>query len=230
MSDRVSGYWYFVIVLAVFFCVVLGSITTCNCRESLDYKMAEKFVKKTLGRKVQCEVAGVKDFVYPVYLFKFGKREVYFSHDYISKDQEAAKADLKKIYEILERYPAISRAKISYRVGEIYRFLWVGDFYLKVGEGWKKFAEDTPGGLAKTIKQCGLRLQVGDGLKRLKTFAEGRGYGVVVKGRGVEVKLKEKEVASFLNKLARHNIKYSEISIDKPTLEDYFLAQSREER
>lgn len=89
----------------------------------------------------------------------------------------------------------------------------------------KIFAEDTPDELAKTIKNCTLRLRVGDGLKRLKTFAERKGFEVRVKGREAEVVLKEKEVAGFLNKLARHNIKYSEISIDKPTLEDYFLAQ-----
>lgn len=94
----------------------------------------------------------------------------------------------------------------------------------------KIFAEDTPDGLAKTIKKCSLRLMVGDGLKRLKAFAEGRGYKVIVKGREAEVELKEEEVASFLNKLAKHSIRYSEISIDKPTLEDYFLTQSKEDK
>ena len=92
----------------------------------------------------------------------------------------------------------------------------------------KVFAEDTPEGLAKTIDTCSLRLLVRDGLKRLKTFAEGRDYEAVVNGREATVKLKEEEVAEFLNKLAKHNIKYSEISIDKPTLEDYFLAFSKE--
>jgi len=93
----------------------------------------------------------------------------------------------------------------------------------------KIVAEDTPDGLAKTVKNCTLRLWVGDGLKRLKAFAQGRGYPVKVSGREAEVVIKEDEVAAFLNKLARHNIKYSKISIDKPTLEDYFIAQSGRE-
>jgi len=92
----------------------------------------------------------------------------------------------------------------------------------------KVFAEDTPEGLTKTIKNCTLRLKVGDGLKRLKAFAEGRDYKIEVEGREAVIQLKEKEVAMFLSKLAKHNIKYSEISIDKPTLEDYFLTQSKE--
>lgn len=92
----------------------------------------------------------------------------------------------------------------------------------------KVFAEDTPEGLTKSIKHCDLGLKVGDGLKRLKAFAEGRGFEVKVKGREARVRLKEEDVASFLNKLAKHSITYSEISIDKPTLEDYFILRSGE--
>jgi ABC-2 type transport system ATP-binding protein len=88
-------------------------------------------------------------------------------------------------------------------------------------------AEDTPDGLAKTIKNCTLRLWVGDGLKRLTVFAKGRGYQLKVREREAKIILKEEEVASFLNQLARHDIKYSEISIDKPSLEDYFLSQAQ---
>jgi len=94
----------------------------------------------------------------------------------------------------------------------------------------KVVAEDTPEGLAKTIKHCSLRLLVGDGLKRLKIFAEGRNYQIKVKEREAEIMIKEEEVASFLNKLAKHNIQYSEISIKKPTLEDYFLQMTEEEK
>ena len=73
----------------------------------------------------------------------------------------------------------------------------------------KIFAEDTPEGLARTIKTCTVRYKV--------------------EGKETEVKIKEEEIAAFLNKLAKHGIEYSEISIDKPSLEDYFLEQSRGE-
>jgi ABC-2 type transport system ATP-binding protein len=91
----------------------------------------------------------------------------------------------------------------------------------------KIYAEDTPDGLARTVENCTLRLWVGDGLKRLRAFAEARGYQVAVDGREAKVTLEEQGVASFLAKLAKHDISYSEVSIDKPTLEDYFLAQSK---
>jgi len=46
-----------------------------------------------------------------------------------------------------------------------------------------------------------------------------------VNGQETAVKIKEEEIASFLNDLAKREIKYEEISIDKPTLEDFFLSQ-----
>lgn len=72
----------------------------------------------------------------------------------------------------------------------------------------KIVAEDTPEGLAKSIKICTVRYKV-DGQEKT-------------------VKIKEEKIALFLNDLAKREIKYDEISIDKPTLEDYFLTQSKE--
>ncbi len=90
----------------------------------------------------------------------------------------------------------------------------------------KIFSEDTPEGLAKTIRNCTLRLWVGDGLKRLQAYACDRGYKVTVADREAVLVINEEEVAAFLALLAKQNIAYSKISIDKPTLEDYFLAVS----
>ncbi|MFH0943307.1 MAG: ABC transporter ATP-binding protein [Candidatus Beckwithbacteria bacterium] len=72
----------------------------------------------------------------------------------------------------------------------------------------KILAEDTPAGLARTIKECTVRYKVD--------------------GRETRVKIKEEEIASLLNDLAKRKIKYTEISIDKPSLEDYFLNWAKE--
>jgi len=69
----------------------------------------------------------------------------------------------------------------------------------------KIVAEDTPKGLARRIKTCVVKYKVN--------------------GQETAVKIKEEEIASFLNDLAKREIKYEEISIDKPTLEDFFLSQ-----
>ena len=42
----------------------------------------------------------------------------------------------------------------------------------------------------------------------------------------IVIAIDEQEIAGFLNQLASENIHYTQISIDKPTLEDYFLQMS----
>lgn len=69
----------------------------------------------------------------------------------------------------------------------------------------KIVAEDTPKGLAKRIKVCTLRYKI--------------------EGKETEVKIKEEEIAAYLNDLAKKAVRYDEISIEKPTLEDFFLSQ-----
>ena len=41
------------------------------------------------------------------------------------------------------------------------------------------------------------------------------------------VEIDERHVAEFLAALARLDVRYSEIALDKPTLEDYFLKLAR---
>ncbi len=87
-------------------------------------------------------------------------------------------------------------------------------------------AEDTPEGLAKKIKYTTLELLVGDGLKRTVAFAKAHQLDHEVEGRMIKIKIEEQGVAEFLAKLAEEKIAYSEISIEKPTLEDFFLEMS----
>ena len=83
-------------------------------------------------------------------------------------------------------------------------------------------AADTPEGLAKTATTARMRLLVQDGLKRIARYASEAQLKYAVDDREIEVELEEKNVAQFLVKLADEKISYSQISINKPTLEDYF--------
>lgn len=142
-----------------------------------------------------------------------------------SLDPEIADSVRKFLLKQQEKYK-VAMLFTSHNMAEVAE---VCDRVIFMRKG-KVFAEDTPEGLAKTIKNCVLRLKVGDGLKRLKVFAEGRKFAVTIVGREAAVELHEDKVAEFLNQLAQHDIKYSEISIDKPTLEDYFLAMAKEDK
>lgn len=91
----------------------------------------------------------------------------------------------------------------------------------------KLIVEDTPEGLAGSISSATVNLMVTDGLKRTLRFCREHGFKAQEEGRYVSVTLTEEDIVYFLSFLAEHEIKYKEISIDRPTLEDYFLQQMR---
>lgn len=87
---------------------------------------------------------------------------------------------------------------------------------------------DTPENLASSVSSAHMRLMVKDGLKRIERFANEHGMTSTIEGREIDIAIDEQQVAQFLNQLARENIEYTQITIAKPTLEDYFLNQARE--
>lgn len=88
----------------------------------------------------------------------------------------------------------------------------------------KIIAEDTPENLAKRIEFCRINLMIIDGQKRTLSWCKEQNLNATAAGRYVSVQLKEKEISSFLSKLADIRVEYEEISIDKPTLEDFFIS------
>lgn len=95
---------------------------------------------------------------------------------------------------------------------------------LKTG---KIIADDTPENLAKSIATSHIWLMVGDGLKRTAQYAESAGLKHTIQGRLIEIEIEEHKIAGLLTALAQKGVEYTNISIDKPTLEDYFLHISR---
>lgn len=96
--------------------------------------------------------------------------------------------------------------------------------FLKNG---KIVAEDTPEKLAQSVSLARMRLMVKDGLKRTARFAKEQGFASKIDGREIVINIEESLIAGFLACLADAKIEYSQISIDKPTLEDYFINQAR---
>lgn len=87
-------------------------------------------------------------------------------------------------------------------------------------------AEDTPEKLAASVSTAHMRLRVKDGLKRIERFANEHKLKSLIDGREIEIAIDEHAIASFLQQLAAEGIEYTQISISKPTLEDYFLSQA----
>jgi len=90
----------------------------------------------------------------------------------------------------------------------------------------KIIADDTPEKLASSVGISRVRLVVGDGLKRTIAYVTEQTLEYSIKERAIEIKIDEHKIANLLTGLAQAGVKYSEISIEKPSLEDYFLKVS----
>lgn len=91
----------------------------------------------------------------------------------------------------------------------------------------KILADDTPENLAKTIEISHIELLVKDGLKRTIEYCRANQFSYKLEGRYIIIDVKEKNIPDFLRKLMDKGVFYDEISIDKPTLEDYFLQMTK---
>ena len=87
----------------------------------------------------------------------------------------------------------------------------------------KIIADDKPENLAKSIESSRLELLVRDGLKRAIELCDKKSMLYKIEGRYIIVDVQEKIIPEFLRELMDKKVYYDEISIEKPTLEDYFL-------
>jgi ABC-2 type transport system ATP-binding protein len=94
----------------------------------------------------------------------------------------------------------------------------------------KIYAIDTPTGLAKRNTSCQLRLMVEDGLKRLVEVVEKHSYPFEVTERSITITLPEDKVGTFLSEMGAKGLKYTEIEILRPSLEDFFLSVSNQQK
>jgi ABC-2 type transport system ATP-binding protein len=96
--------------------------------------------------------------------------------------------------------------------------------FLKDG---KIIANDLPKNLALTVSSYRVRLNVSDGLKRTVALAQKKNFAYTVDHRTIEVTLAEEAVPSFLGEIGLAGICCTSITIQEPSLEDYFLHVAR---
>lgn len=89
-------------------------------------------------------------------------------------------------------------------------------------------AEDTPEGLTKKHKHTYVNLMMRDGRKRTAAYCKRHRLPCVVSDRSVTIEIHEQHIAKLLTDLSALGADYTEISIDKPTLNDFFIEEARE--
>lgn len=84
-------------------------------------------------------------------------------------------------------------------------------------------ADDTPENLARSIRIAHVELRISDGAERATLYCSQQGLPYRMHQRSITIDVDEKRIPSLLRDLAEKNVLYDEISIEKPTLEDFFL-------
>lgn len=83
--------------------------------------------------------------------------------------------------------------------------------------------QDTPENLAKKLHHSQIELLIIKDAKQAENYFKENNFKYTVDRDRFVISLEEKHIAEFLQTLTTQNIKYEEININKPTLEDYFL-------
>lgn len=87
----------------------------------------------------------------------------------------------------------------------------------------KIIANDAPEFLAKSIQISHVTLHLSKEKEKFSAFCDKKKLAYKKSGKSFTVDINEQDIASFLQEITKSGIVYDEISIEKPTLEDYFL-------
>lgn len=85
-------------------------------------------------------------------------------------------------------------------------------------------ANNSPAQLASSVAVAHVHLVITHGLESAVTYATANNLPFKVYERSIELEIDEHAIAQFLTALAHAGVTYSQIFIDKPTLEDFFLS------
>jgi len=88
-------------------------------------------------------------------------------------------------------------------------------------------ADDTPENLANTIQTSHVQLLSLKNLEAIAGYCTKLNLDHKLEGKRITITIREKQIAGLLQDLSGQNLSYEEISIEKPTLEDFFLEQSK---
>lgn len=89
--------------------------------------------------------------------------------------------------------------------------------------GGKIIANDTPRTLAKTIKISHLELRFEEESDKVVKLLASKNLNFEKNNKYLKIDINEKEIPILLKELLDKKLEYSEISIEKPSLEDFFL-------
>lgn len=91
-------------------------------------------------------------------------------------------------------------------------------------------ADDSPRNLARSIRTSHLELRLDKEMSKAIALCEKEDLKIKVSGSYLKIDIDEHSIAELLQKLTDQKIEYSEISIEKPSLEDFFLEKTAKDK
>lgn len=128
--------------------------------------------------------------------------------------------DVRKFILALKKQRDISILFTSHNMEEVTQ---VCDRVLVLKNG-SIIADSTPAQLATSVRTAHVHLLVSHRLDELIQLLQQNEITFTLDRNEISISIDEQKIADLLSLLAEHKIKYAQISIDKPNLEDYFLS------
>lgn len=205
--------------------VVFGALYGLSKEESIKRFMPllERFgIANKLNSKVGSLSAGQITRLVLVKAFFIQPKIVLLDEPTASLDPDIAKEICQFILEQREKQ-GLSILFTSHKMEEV---MAVCDrtIFLK---GGKIIADDLPENLAKSVSRSALKLHITDGMKRTIALAEGKNHKYTLQERMIHITLDAHEIPPFLHALSKAEVNYANITIEEPTLEEYFLQIAR---
>jgi ABC-2 type transport system ATP-binding protein len=127
---------------------------------------------------------------------------------------------------ILKRKQALNMSIIwtSHNMSEVEE---ICDRVIFINKG-KIIASDSPHMLVRSIEKAQVTLRIRHGFTKAVEFARERTIACQTDKPSITFDMKEQNVADFLQDFGRQGIEYDEITIEKPSLEDYFLEAAKQ--
>ncbi|MBD3363009.1 ATP-binding cassette domain-containing protein [Candidatus Dojkabacteria bacterium] len=181
---------------------------------SLDKLMNKKIRELSDGQKTKINLA--KSFInFPKVLL--------LDEPTASLDPDIANK-IRKVLKNQRKEFNVSMIFTSHNMAEIEE---VCDRVIFIDKG-KIIAKDTPLNLAKSIKSAHVEF-MGEEIDKIQQYCERNEINYEQEDNYIKVEVKEVMIPQLLKQLAVNNINYDEISIEKPSLEDYFLEVAKQD-
>lgn len=188
-----------------------------NIEKRIEYYTEKYGVSELLSKQFHTLSAGQKTRVVLCKAFLTDPRLLLLDEPTASLDPDVALLVRREI--VAAKHEGMTVLITSHNMAEVEE---VCDRVLFINHG-KILAEDTPEELAKKVRQVRVQFMMKDGQKRTIAFAKSAGFQAYEQERFVTIEVDEGGIAYLLASLADKGVEYSQISIDKPTLEDYFI-------